>query len=81
MKLELKPLPLSLRYAFLDSNSEFPFIVNSYLPRNDDDALCDVLISHRSVIGYSINDLKGISPKLCMHRTLLEDNAKPSIEG
>ena len=31
--------------------------------------------------GYSINDLKGISPKICMHRILLEDNAKPSIEG
>ena len=81
MKLELKPLPSSLRYTFLDSNSEFPFIVNSSLPNIDVDVLCDVLISHRSAIGYSINNLKGISPKLCIYRILLEDDAKPSIEG
>ena len=81
VKLELKPLPSSLRYIFLDSNSEFPFIINSSLPSIDVDALCDMLLSHRSALGYSINDLKGISPKLCMNRILLEDNAKPSIEG
>ena len=73
VKLELKPLPSSLRYAFFDSNSEFSFIVNSSLPTIDVDALYEVLISHRSAISYSINDLKGISPKLCMHRILLED--------
>ena len=40
-----------------------------------------MLLSHKNALGYSITDLKGISPKLCMHRILLEDNAKPSIEG
>ena len=43
--------------------------------------LCDVLLSHRGVIGYSINDLKGISPNVCMHRIFLEDDTKPSIKG
>ena len=81
VNLELKPLPSNLRYAFLDSNNEFPFIVNSSSPNNDVDALCDVLLSHKNALGYSITDLKGISPKLCIHRILLEDNAKPSIEG
>ena len=51
------------------------------MPNNCVDALCDKLNSHKNAIGYSINDLKGISPKICMHRILLEDNAKPSIEG
>ena len=81
VKLELKPLPSNLRYAFLDSDSKFPFIVNSSLSNDYVDALCDKLNSHKNAIGYSINDLKGISPKICMHRILLEDNAKPSIEG
>ena len=45
------------------------------------DALCDELLNHKNAIGYSINDLKGISPNVCMHRILLEDHAKPSIEG
>ena len=79
--MEFKPLPLNLRYAFLDSNLKFPFIVNSSLPNNDVNTLCDELNSHKNVVGYSIVDLKGISPNLCMHRILLEDHAKPSIEG
>ena len=70
-KLELKPLPSTLRYAFLNSNYKFPFIVNSFLPNDKVDALCDVLLSHEGAIGYSINDLKGISPNVCMHIILL----------
>ncbi|KAM2032529.1 hypothetical protein ACFX1T_014533 [Malus domestica] len=31
-------------------------------------------------IGWSIADIKGISPSICMHRILLEDNYKPSVE-
>ena len=81
VKLELKPLPSNLRYAFLDSDFKFPFIVNSALPSDNVDVLCDKLNNHKNAIGYSINDLKGISPKICMHRIILEDNAKPSIEG
>ena len=81
VKLELKPLPSNLRYAFLNSDFKFSFIINSVLPSDNVDDLCDKLNSHKNAIGYSINDLKGISPKICMHRILLEDNAKPSIEG
>ena len=81
LKLELKPLPSTLRYAFLDSDFKFSFIINSAFPGENVDALRDKLNNHRNAIGYSINDLKGISPKICMHRILLEDNAKPTIEG
>ena len=81
VELELKPLPSNLRYAFLDSNLKFPFIVNSSLSNEYVDALSAKLNSHKNAIGYSINDLKGISPKICMHRIFLEDNVKPSIEG
>ena len=80
-ELELKPLPSNLRYAFLDSNFKSPFIVNSSLPSDNVDALCHELSRHKNAIGYSISDLKGIGPNICMHRILLEDHAKPSIEG
>ena len=43
--------------------------------------LCDILNKHKGVIGYSINDLKGLSPTICMHRILLEDDTKPTIEA
>ena len=81
VKLELKPLPSNLRYAFLDSNFKLPFIVNSSLPSDNIDALCNELLNHKNTIGYSINDLKGIGHNIYMHRILLEDHAKPSIEG
>ena len=74
-------MPSNLRYAFLVSDFNFPFIVNSALPSDNVDALYDELNSPKNAIGYSTNDLKRISPKICMHRILLEDNAKPSIEG
>ncbi|XP_057799390.1 uncharacterized protein LOC131015119 [Salvia miltiorrhiza] len=33
---------------------------------------------HKSTIGWTIADIKGISPSTCMHRILLEPNSKPS---
>ena len=66
---------------FLTLTMNFLFIVNSSLPSDNVDALCDELLNHKNAIGYSINDLKGISPNVCMHRILLEDHAKPYIEG
>ena len=81
IELELKPLPSNLRYAFLDSNFKFLFIVNSSFSSDNVDALYDELLNHKNAIGYSINDLKGIGPNVYMHRILLEDHAKPSIEG
>lgn len=35
---------------------------------------------YSKVIGYSIEDLKGIIPSICMHKILLEENYKPSRE-
>ena len=35
---------------------------------------------HRKIIGYTIDDLKGISASIYMHRIHLKDDAKPTIE-
>ena len=37
-----------------------------------------VLSDHKSAIGWSVADLKGISPTICMHRIHLEDDPKPA---
>jgi len=39
--------------------------------------LIRVLSDHKSAIGWSVADLKGISPTICKHRIHLEDDAKP----
>ncbi|CAM8877169.1 unnamed protein product [Rhodiola kirilowii] len=78
--VELKTLPTSLRYEFLGPNSTFPIIVNASLNDNETLRLLDVIREHKDAIGYSIDDLKGISPNLCMHRINLEDDSLPSRE-
>jgi len=31
-------------------------------------------------MGYTLNDLKGIHPSVCMHRIFMKDDYKPSIK-
>ena len=40
----------------------------------------EILRKYKEAIAWSIEDLKGISPSICMHKILLEENAKTSIE-
>ena len=40
-----------------------------------------VLRDHKNAIGWSLADLKGIRPSMCMHQILLEDGHKPSVEA
>ena len=35
---------------------------------------------HRAAIGYTLDDLKGISPTLCQHKIKLEKNAKLVVD-
>ena len=41
----------------------------------------ETLRKYKEAIAWSIEDLKGISPSICMHKILLEENAKTSIEN
>ncbi len=78
---ELKPLPSTLKYAFLDSQELYPVIINASLNDNQLNSLLKVLREHRKAIGYTIDDLTGISPDFCMHRINLEEGHKPCIQG
>ena len=40
----------------------------------------DILKIHKEAIGWTIADLKGISPSICMHHIYIEYNAKPTRE-
>ena len=57
-----------------------PVIVNANLNAAQVDSFLRVLRKHRKAIGYTMYDLKGIHPSLCMHRILMEDDHNPSIE-
>ncbi|CAM8914213.1 unnamed protein product [Rhodiola kirilowii] len=77
---ELKPLPSNLRYEFLGSNATFPIIIGAALNKDETSKLVHVLKANKKALGYSIDDITGISPSLCMHRINLEEDGKPSRE-
>ncbi|CAM8987836.1 unnamed protein product [Rhodiola kirilowii] len=77
---ELKPLPSNLRYEFLGSNATFPVIVGATLNEDETSKLVHVLKANKRALGYSIDDITGISHSLCMHRINLEEGVKPSRE-
>jgi len=78
--IELKPLPSGLRYAFLNDNTETPVIISDKLSDDETAKLIDVLEKHRAMFGYSLQDLKGISPALCTHRIPIDSTKPPSRE-
>ncbi|KAM2360761.1 hypothetical protein ACFXTH_003115 [Malus domestica] len=76
--LKLKPLPSHLKYVFLGEQETLPIIISSSLIAQEEDKLVRVLWEYRTSIGWTLADIKGISPTTCMHRILLEEGAKPS---
>ncbi|XP_021739812.1 uncharacterized protein LOC110706226 [Chenopodium quinoa] len=79
-EVELKPLPYNLKYAYLGPNNSYPVIVNAELKDTELEQLLNVLRTYKSVIGYTIDDIKGINPSFCMHKIILENDHASSIE-
>ncbi|GJV94694.1 reverse transcriptase domain-containing protein [Tanacetum coccineum] len=79
-ELELKDLPPHLEYAFLEGTDKLPIIIAKDLKDEDKTALLKVLRSHKRAIAWKILDIKGIDPKFCTHKILMEDNVKPTVQ-
>ena len=56
-------------------------IISTSLTAEEEEKLLRVLRDHKDALGWSLADLKGIHPSMCMHRILLEDGHKPSVEA
>ena len=78
--LILKELPEHLKYAFLQPEKGKPVIISAGLTKLEEQRLLETLIKYKEAIAWSIEDLKGINPSVCMHKILLEENARTSIE-
>ena len=61
-KLELKPLPLHLKYAFLGVEDTFPVIISSSLELDQEIKLLEILRTHKTTVGWTITNIKGIRP-------------------
>ncbi|CAN6566282.1 unnamed protein product [Malus baccata var. baccata] len=79
--LGLKPLPSHLKYIFLGENETLPAIISSSLTTQEEEKLVRVLKEFKSALGWTLADIKGISPTTCMHHVFLEEGAKPTGEA
>ncbi|XP_038711641.1 uncharacterized protein LOC120005855 [Tripterygium wilfordii] len=80
-KLELKPLPQHLKYAYIGKDETLSVIIATDLTKEEEKSLIQVLKHHQTALGWTIADIKGLSPTLCMHRILMEDEVRPSRES
>ena len=77
---ELKLLPKNLKYVYLDEKRIYTVIISADLWAEEKGKLLDVLKAHRAAIAYSLDDRKGISPTLYMHKINLEEGTKPVVD-
>ena len=75
-----KELPSHLKYEFLEPEKRKPVIISVSLTEAEEQKLLVILRKYKEAIAWSIDDLKGINPSICIHKILLEDNAKTFIE-
>ena len=78
--LILKEFPKHLKYAFLQPEKGKPIIISTGLTRLEEQKLLETLRKYKEAIAWSIEDLKGNSPSICMHKILLEENARTSVK-
>ena len=57
-------MPDTLKYAYLDEKKIYPIIISANLSKHEEERLLKVLRKHQAAIGYTLDDLKGISPTL-----------------
>ena len=65
---ELKPLPDTLKYAYLDEKKICPIIISANLSEQEEEKLLKTLKKHRAAIGYT------------QHKLKLEKDAKPVVD-
>nr|GFC55698.1 reverse transcriptase domain-containing protein [Tanacetum cinerariifolium] len=80
-EVELKELPPYLEYAFLGENEKWPVIIAKDLNVNEKTALINVLKSRKKAIAWKLTDIRGIDPKFCSHKILLEEDFSPKVQS
>ena len=75
-QMDLKPLPVELKYAFLEENKQCPVVISSLLTTAQEDNLLHLLKMNKQALEWKISDLKCISPTICTHHIYLEEESK-----
>ncbi|XP_022861029.1 uncharacterized protein LOC111381473 [Olea europaea var. sylvestris] len=79
--LDTNPTYTRIRYAYLGEYCTLSFIISNTVSEVEEEKLLRVLRKNKITIAWTIVDIKGISPSLCMHKILIEENFYPTIES
>jgi hypothetical protein len=66
------------RTHFFGENETFPIIISSKLNAYEEGKLLQTIKMHKNILGWTIANIKTISPLICTHIIYLKENAKPS---
>ena len=80
-KIELKVLPSHLKYVYLGDCSTLPVIISAELTKDQAERLITVLKKFKKAIGWTIVDIRGISPSFYMHKIILQEGERARIDG
>ena len=64
-----------LKYVYLGGQETFPVIIVSHLTVGQEESLMSVLIKHRKAIGWTVTDIKGLSPAIVHYHIHLNEEA------
>nr|GEV68563.1 DNA-directed DNA polymerase [Tanacetum cinerariifolium] len=70
-----------LEYAYLEGVDKLPVIISKDLKVDEKEALLKVLKSHKRSIAWKITDIKGIDPRFCTHKILMEEDYKAVVQS
>ena len=65
----------------MGESETLPIIISSSLTDDQKERLLKVLRDHKKALGWTIADIKGVSPSIVMHKILLEDDHKKSVQN
>ena len=78
--LVLKEQPEHLKHVFLGKERSQPVIITVDLTLEKEKEVVETLKQYKEAIAWTMGDLKGINHSICMHKILMEENAKTYIK-
>ncbi|KAL4302128.1 hypothetical protein GQ457_10G011830 [Hibiscus cannabinus] len=75
-----RPTTVMLQLADISYVQAEGQIEDILLQIDQEERLIATLRQHKEALGWTIADIKGISPTICMHKILLDENHKPTVD-
>ncbi|KAL4388341.1 hypothetical protein GQ457_09G000150 [Hibiscus cannabinus] len=75
------PPPFPQRLKNQKQDYQFKKFLDILKQADQEERLIATLRQHKEALGWTIADIKGISPTICMHKILLDDNHKPTVDA